>query len=69
MSSFNITPFPPQTGIKRPVSIEGLCPYEDWLRQYFYPLSVSDKKRTSHERFVNVSRVRFEKPKVSDLAQ
>lgn len=47
MSSFNITPFPPQTGIKRPVpiesgarrtSIEGLCPYEDWLRQCFYPL-------------------------------
>ena len=74
MSSFNITPFPPQTGIKRPVpiesgarrtSIEGLCPYEDWLRQCFYPLrNFQYKKRTSHERFVNTSGVRFKKPQL-----
>ena len=31
-------------------SIEGLRPYEDWLRQFFYPLPIPNKKRTSHER-------------------
>ena len=30
-------------------AIEGAnAPYEDWLRQYFYPLPVPNKKRTSH---------------------
>ena len=34
-------------------SIEGAnAPYEDWLRQFFYPLlNPPNKKRTSHERF------------------
>ena len=32
-------------------SIEGAnAPYEDWLRQYFYPPPHSNKKRTSHMR-------------------
>ena len=32
-------------------SIEGAdAPYEDWLRQYFYPHSVPNTKRTSHKR-------------------
>ena len=32
-------------------SIEGAdAPYEDWLRQCFYPLTVPHKKRTSHMR-------------------
>ena len=32
-------------------AIEGAdAPYEDWLRQCFYPLPVSNKKRTSHIR-------------------
>ena len=31
-------------------AIEGLRPYEDWLRQYFYPLPIPNKKRTSHMR-------------------
>ena len=26
------------------------APYEDWLRQYFYPHSVHNTKRTSHMR-------------------
>ena len=34
----------------RAASIEGLRPYEDWLRQYFYPLPIPNKKRTSHMR-------------------
>ena len=51
-------------------SIEGAgAPYEDWLRQCFYPLPVPHKKRTSHKRFVSTSVVRSEKPKVPDLAQ
>ena len=45
----------------RAASIEGAdAPYEDWLRQCFYPLPVPSKKRTSHERFVNTSGVRSE---------
>ena len=42
-------------------SIEGAdAPYEDWLRQCFYPLPVPHKKRTSHKRFVSTSGVRSE---------
>ena len=29
---------------------KGQAPYEDWLRQCFYPLPIPNKKRTSHER-------------------
>lgn len=30
-------------------AIEGAdAPYEDWLCQYFYPLLIPNKKRTSH---------------------
>ena len=51
-------------------SIEGAdAPYEDWLRQYFYPLPVPNKKTNlQHERFVYASGVRSEKPRVPDLA-
>ena len=46
-------------------AIEGAnAPYEDWLRQCFYPLPNSNKKRTSHERFVYTSGVRFKKPQL-----
>ena len=32
-------------------SIEGAnAPYEDWLRQFFYPHSAPNTKRTSHMR-------------------
>ena len=45
----------------RAASIEGAdAPYEDWLRQCFYPLPVPHKKRTSHKRFVSTSGVRSE---------
>ena len=51
-------------------SIEGAdAPYEDWLRQCFYPLPVPNKKRTSHKRFANTSEVRSTKPSFPDLAQ
>ena len=51
-------------------SIEGAnAPYEDWLRQFFYPHSAPNTKRTSHERFVHASGVRSENPSSPDLAQ
>ena len=49
-----------ERGRHGPPAIEGLRPYEDWLRQYFYPLSIPNKKRTSHKRFVSTSGVRSE---------
>ena len=46
-------------------SIEGVnAPYEDWLRQYFYPLPVPNTKRISYKRFVHTSGVRSEKPQL-----
>ncbi len=41
----------PLKGARGVPAIEGAnAPYEDWLRQYFYPLPVPNKKRTSHMR-------------------
>lgn len=58
------SPFP--TKAQGALAIEGAdAPYEDWLCQYFYPLrNFQYKKRTSHERFVNTSGVRFKKPQL-----
>ena len=50
-------------------SIEGLRPYEDWLRQCFYPLLNPPTKKTNlpHERFVYASGVRFKKSQLPSI--
>ena len=54
-----------ERGRHGPPAIEGAdAPYEDWLRQCFYPLTVPHKKRTSHKRFVSTFGVRSTKPQL-----
>lgn len=59
----------PLKGARR-TSIEGLRPYEDWLRQCFYPLPIPNKKRTSYERgSLTLPEFVSKNPNFPDLAQ
>ncbi len=60
----------PNKGAKCASHGRGTAPYEDWLRQYFYPPPQSQQKTNlPHERFVNTSGVRSPTPSFPDLAQ
>ena len=61
----------PLKGAQGASAIEGAnAPYEDWLRQCFYPHSLSNTKRTSHERgSYTLPEFVPKKPGFPDLAQ
>ena len=60
----------PLKGAAGPLPLKGLAPLTKiGFANASIPSPFPTKKRTSHERFVNTSGVRSEKPRVSDLAQ
>lgn len=61
----------PLKGARGVPAIEGAdAPYEDWLCQYFYPLLIPNKKRTSYERgSLTLPEFVSKNPNFPDLAQ